>query len=87
MSAKAGRLYFAGVEPKRGESALVEDHDERIDAVRETVARFVRGMQEGRFDLQPTHACPSYCPYRRICHFSPARADIKAAPPHEGAPE
>jgi len=43
------------------------------------VAEFVTAMSEGRFDLYPTHNCPSYCPFRQICQFSPARAEVKAA--------
>ena len=42
------------------------------------VAEFVTAMSEGRFDLYPTHNCPSYCPFRQICQFSPARAEVKA---------
>ena len=34
-------------------------------------------LELGRFDLAPTHDCPSYCPFRQICHYSPVRAELK----------
>jgi len=40
----------------------------------ELVGRLVAQMREGRFDLLPTDKCPSYCPYRQICQYSPVRA-------------
>ena len=53
------------------------------DAVREVamqrVGEFVTAMSQGRFDLYPTGDCPSYCPFRQICQFSPVRAEVKAA--------
>jgi RecB family exonuclease len=49
------------------------------EAAMQSVADFVTAMSEGQFDLQPTSACPSYCRFRQICQFSPARAEIKKA--------
>ncbi len=53
-------------------------------AAMQSVADFITAMSQGRFDLTPTHNCPSYCPFRQICQFSPTRAEVKAAPPAEG---
>jgi hypothetical protein len=50
------------------------------------VQEFIEGMRAGRFDLLPTKKCPSWCPYRRICHFSPARAAVKSPPQKEQQP-
>jgi len=47
-------------------------------AAMQSVADFVTAMSRGRFDLHPTHNCPSYCPFRQICQFSPTRAEIKS---------
>ena len=41
--------------------------------------RFVAGMAAGRFDVTPTHDCPTHCPFRQICEHSPARARRKGA--------
>jgi len=50
---------------------------ERREAIADTIGSFVQSMKEGRFDALPTHDCPSYCPFRQICHYSPARAELK----------
>jgi hypothetical protein len=34
-------------------------------------------MRDGRFDVLPTHDCPGYCPYRQVCHYADARAELK----------
>ena len=48
--------------------------------VAEQIGQFVQAMRKGRFDLQPTHDCPSYCPYRQICHYAPSRGGLKGDP-------
>jgi len=53
------------------------------DAAMQSVADFVTAMSLGQFDLAPTHNCPSYCPLRQICQFSPTRAEVKCAQPAE----
>jgi len=58
--------------------ADADAYRQRRDAAAETIGRFVSGIRAGRFDLLPTHDCPSFCPYRSICQFSPARADLLA---------
>ncbi len=54
----------------------------RTDILRR-IGQCIEGMVGGRFDALPTHKCPGYCPYRRICHYSPARSQIKL--PEESA--
>jgi len=78
--------FFAAVTISRGGRAykLDEEYDEKRRNALEIVGRFVRQMAAGRFDLLPTHDCPAYCPFRRICHYSPARGRIRAAAAGDG---
>jgi len=69
----ASRDFWAFKAP-RGDDRTFDKR--RGDAVA-LIAEFVRGMAAGRFDALPTHACPGYCPFRQICHYSPARVQIK----------
>ncbi|MDP6544133.1 MAG: PD-(D/E)XK nuclease family protein [Phycisphaerae bacterium] len=59
--------------------AKLGGYDAVNQASMQSVADFVTAMSQGQFDLYPTHNCPSYCPFRQICQFSPARAEIKSA--------
>ena len=59
--------------------AKLGGYDEVNKAAMQSVADFVTAMSEGAFDLLPTHNCPSYCPFRQICQFSPTRAEVKSA--------
>ena len=80
--------YFAAIKPARGGFQADDGYDDRLADALATVARFVGAMAAGRFDALPTHDCPSYCPFRRICHYAPARAEVKAPSPaadEEGA--
>jgi ATP-dependent helicase/nuclease subunit B len=77
-----GERHFSTLKTPRGEK---RDFDQRRRDAAETVGRFVAGMAAGAFDVTPTHKCPSYCPFRQICHYSPVRAELKR-PPAEGAP-
>jgi len=70
---------FAAVSRHGGRYKLSDRYEADLAAAIEHVGRFVQAMRAGRFDLMPTHQCPSYCPFRRICHFSQARLDLKAA--------
>ncbi|MFP4433744.1 MAG: PD-(D/E)XK nuclease family protein [Phycisphaerae bacterium] len=74
VGAKLQERHFSAIKPPRKDS----DFAERRDAIREVVGGFATAMSEGRFEVVPTHDCPGWCPYRAICHFSPARARIKA---------
>jgi len=66
--------------------AKLGGYDAVHQAAMQRVAEFVTAMSEGRFDLYPTHDCPSYCPFRQICQFSPARAEVKASALGEDRP-
>ena len=59
--------------------AKLGGYDAVNSAALQRVAEFVTAMGAGEFDLLPTHNCPSYCPYRQICQFSPTRAEVKLA--------
>ena len=66
--------HFSAVKLPRGGGNSFE---QRREAALAKIGQFVAGMAAGRFDALPTHDCPHYCPYRQICHFSPARREIK----------
>jgi hypothetical protein len=44
----------------------------------ERIGVFIQAIRAGRFDLLPSGDCPGYCPFKRICQFSKARAQAKA---------
>ena len=67
-------LHFSLMKPPRREKRPFEQR--RRDAL-SRIGEFVEQMRAGRFDALPEHDCPGYCPFRRICHYSPARARIK----------
>jgi ATP-dependent helicase/nuclease subunit B len=71
-------LDFSSDSSDRG-IAKLGGYDAVNRAAIQSVADFVTAMSEGQFDLLPTHTCPSYCPFRQICQFSPARAEVKSA--------
>jgi len=77
------RLEFSAIAESRSVKALGGYHAARRVAL-ERLADFVTAMSDGKFDLLPTHDCPGYCPFRQICHFSPARAEVKTPSPTEG---
>ncbi len=66
--------HFSALKPPRSDHRSFE---ERRAAAAETVGRFVEGIRAGRFDLLPTHDCPSYCPFRQACQYARARAELK----------
>ncbi len=74
IASKLQERHFSAIKPPRKDS----DFAERRDDIRVVVGGFAAAMGEGRFGVVPTHDCPGWCPYREICHFSPARARIKA---------
>jgi RecB family exonuclease len=84
----AGRFerFFAAVTTARGLAPykIDQDYDAKLDAAMETVGQFIRRMAKGRFDALPTHDCPSYCPLRQICQYSPVRAERKTPPGDAG---
>lgn len=78
ISSSSGKKQFVFSQDKHSKGiAQIGGYDEAIKEVRQVVGKFISNLRQGRFDLLPTHKCPSYCPYRQICHFSPARAEVK----------
>jgi len=78
--------YFAALKCGRdGHYQEAQGYDQQRQAVMEKVGQFIRGMRSGHFDLMPTHDCPAYCPFRRICHYSDARMEVKAPAAEEEA--
>ena len=75
--------------PLKARGEELKEYDEQLAMVMERVGEYVRGMREGRFDALPAD-CPSWCPYRAICHYSDHRARRKVAsagPAREGSDE
>jgi ATP-dependent helicase/DNAse subunit B len=78
--------WFAAIKPaKAGGMEANDDYPAQLSGVLEIVGQFVEAIRAGRFDLFPVHECPGYCPFRRICQFSQARAENKA-PSQAAAP-
>jgi len=66
--------YFATFKvPRRPKKS----YEELLAGAMEAVGRYVQAMREGVFDAIPSGKCSDWCPYRRICHYSPARARRK----------
>jgi ATP-dependent helicase/nuclease subunit B len=74
----ARQRLFAAMSKHRGKYKSDNEYEDDLRTAIEHVGQFVQAMRTGRFDLLPTHQCPSYCPFRQICHFSRARHDLKA---------
>jgi superfamily I DNA/RNA helicase len=80
------QTYLAAIHRYGKGFRITEDFQERLQAVMELTGRFVQSIRAGRFDLLPTHDCPSYCPFRRICQFAEHRAALKIPPTQEDRP-
>ncbi|MCK4601572.1 MAG: PD-(D/E)XK nuclease family protein, partial [Phycisphaerae bacterium] len=79
-----GQRFFA-IGKKFGRQQLsAEQFNQARQEVLARVGQFISNMRRGRFDLAPTHECPGYCPYRQICHFAKARAELKSPADREG---
>ena len=74
--------FFAAITAARGKMPykVDEGYDAKLNAAMATVGQFVQRMAQGQFDALPTHDCPSYCPLRQICQYSPVRAERKTPP-------
>jgi ATP-dependent helicase/DNAse subunit B len=71
------RRWFAPFRSPRKMQPDWPDLHRRLDQARQRVGQFVEGMAAGRFDLMAASQCAGFCPYRQICHHSPARWEIK----------
>ena len=72
--------HFSALHPPRGDDRTFS---QRMTDAMATAGDFAAAMRGGLFDALPTHTCPSWCPYRRICHYADARADLKRPPGEE----
>ncbi len=56
-----------------------ETFDNTMDTLRHLIAANIQQLAAGRFPLTTTaNQCATWCPYRRICQFSAARAGVQA---------
>lgn len=69
--------WFAALSTRGGTLSVNEQYPQDLQSVLDKAGQFVQGIRQGRFDLLPSHDCPSHCPYRRICHFSEVRSEVK----------
>jgi ATP-dependent helicase/DNAse subunit B len=78
------QTYLAAIKRRGGHFRPDEQFDSRHRNVMAKVGQFVQRICAGGFDVLPTHDCPSFCPFRRICHYVEHRAALKTALPQEG---
>lgn len=73
-----GKMRFFGHLRRRGgDYKPVPDFDKVAQEVMARIALNIESMRAGEFFALPNKGCPPYCPYRQICHYSPARAEMK----------
>lgn len=77
--------FFAAVKVYRGNVKEDEKYVENRRLAMRAVGHAVEGMAAGRFDLLPNKGACDYCEYRRMCHFSPARDELRRATAGEAA--
>ncbi|MBS4536751.1 PD-(D/E)XK nuclease family protein [Clostridium sp. D2Q-14] len=53
-----------------------EEWEKVIDTTKDKINRYVKGIKEGDFRLQPTN-CSPYCPYKDICRYNKKRIEQK----------
>jgi len=75
------RRELSRLNPPRPRGGPAPDYEQVIQTAMNAAAGHVAGMQAGRFDALPVGDCPSFCPYRQICHYAPHRAERKAHQP------
>ncbi len=75
----AFKLYGGTYRPNDG-------YADQLDTALTAAAGFIERIRAGQFDALPTHDCPSWCPYRQICHFAEWRAERKERPEPVGEP-
>jgi ATP-dependent helicase/DNAse subunit B len=88
------QTYLAALKRWKEEFRPDEGFEQRQQAAIDLVGQFVQAIRGGRFDSLPTHDCPAYCSFRRICHYAKPRAALKAdlgelgraEPSREGTP-
>ena len=76
---RGDRRYLAAFKVPRARGEESVDYEQMLSDLMDAVGRYVRDMRRGRFDALPASPCPSWCPYRQICHYSEHRAERKSA--------
>jgi RecB family exonuclease len=79
--------YLVEFKMPRGPKDPAEAYAKALDTGIASVHEAVAGIAAGRFDAVGAHECPGRCPYRRICGYSEARADLKTPREEEAANE
>ena len=69
--------FFAAVKPGRNGFSPRDTYDAQREALLALTGELVERARAGRFDLPREESCWSWCPYKLICQFSPARAAAK----------
>jgi hypothetical protein len=80
---RTAELFWGGIKKRGNKYILREDFDSQKQAILAKIGEFIAAMQSGRFDLLPARGCASYCPFRQICHHTPARGELKSPPEQE----
>ena len=75
-----GKMRFFGRVKRRGDDYKpVDNFDQIAQQVMDRIGLNIASMRAGEFFALPDKGCPPYCPYRQICHYSPARAEMKTS--------
>ncbi|MCY2930383.1 MAG: PD-(D/E)XK nuclease family protein, partial [Planctomycetota bacterium] len=69
--------FFAAVKPGKGGFSPREGYEDQREALLALTGELAEHARAGRFDLPREDRCSSWCPYKLICQFSPARAAVK----------
>ncbi len=74
-------VWFSAVKYTPKNVSFHDHFDERRRLSIENIGKAVEKIRLGHYEPVPAGApaqsCPSYCPYRTICHFSQARLEVK----------
>jgi ATP-dependent helicase/nuclease subunit B len=81
--------WFAAIRKFRGDMSVDGSYPDNLRESLRRVGESVQAMQRGEFPPRPfigggMKTCPPYCPYRMICHYSPARQEVKLRAIDEG---
>ncbi len=62
---------------RKGKPVSADDFASATDNLRTLLAVDMQHLAAGEFPLAPTGGCAAWCPFRRVCQFSAARAAIQ----------
>jgi ATP-dependent helicase/nuclease subunit B len=69
--------FFAAVKPGKNGFTIRDSYDAQRERLLALTGELVEHARAGQFLLPREEQCSSWCPYKRICQFSPARAAVK----------